>query len=394
MYSRKELNITVLFGGMGEIPLLGGVYHPRSHTHRSSLFVKMAMKRSYSQVSAPSKRQRVSWLAPVLKNMAAVAARHYASRAHQRLLTGSGGGGTNHPLTAQADWKTDYRKRRIPYRRRKTYARRRKFNRRIIRTIRNANTGTTHIVRNSLYTVNTSQDLSGHTSFGLCGLDGFGTGDTNQACDDISQFLREKDPAGWAAWNGSTTPNYKVYVMHATMEMTIKNLDPSTDALVEAYYVRGRKRYQKAMADSPGSMYTLGFNKQLTAFDPDTGALYDGPLSDTMIGTTPFQSSLFCQHYKIYKRTKFRIPAGDEVNIVIHSRGGVFSIADTKGFTTDRRYHGVFFQQQGPPFLLAGTPPVTHRAAQTTVAYLSVRRYRLKMVQNNIVQDAFEITDP
>lgn len=380
---RKRFNITIFFGTWNQVLNLG-VFITPDHGSPFTLFKMVYVK---SEPGTNGRRSRPQWVKPVLKTMAATAARYYASRAHQQLLRGQTQ--SSEPLTGQFDYKTDYRKRRVPYRKRKFLRKKRKFNRRIIRTIRNANTGTTHIVRNSLFRQTSLVNLSSHTSFGLCGLDGFGTGDSNQACDDISQFLREKDPTGWANFETGAIPDYKLYVMHATMEVTIKN-NGNADAIIEAYFIRGRRALRKTVADAPGQCYERGFSHQPIAIDPDTGATYDSPLADTTIGTTPFQCSLFCRNFKIYKRTKFRMPPGNEISLTIHSRGGVFNVSGTKGYTTDRRYHGIFFQQQGSPYF----DMIAHKAAASDIIYLSVRRYRLKFVQNTIVNDAFEITDP
>jgi len=326
-----------------------------------------------------------------LKNMAKVADRYYRNRNKTtRVQSGvTRVGSSTQPLTGQFDYKTDYVKRRIPKRKRRMYRRKRKWNRRVINLVRNAEVGTTHLVRNNLYAMTSSNNVSNVVTFGLNGLNGFGTGDAQEGCNDISEFLKEKDPANWAAFTTNTLPSYKLWVMHGTMEMTLRNIG-IYDAIIEAYYIRGKKPLTLSFSDSPGDCYKKGFSKQPTAQDPDTGATYDGPLAFDTIGTTPFQSSLFSRYYKIYKRTKFRIPPGNEVSMVIHVGRSVFSTASVKGWTTDSRYHGILFQQQGSPIF-----DLTNiKAAPTNVLYLSVRRYRVKMVENNYVQDAFEVTDP
>lgn len=291
------------------------------------------------------------------------------------------------PLTGQFDFKTDYLKRRVPRRKRKFIRKRRRFNRRIIRTIRNANTGTTHLVRRSVFKKDTANNVSGTNGYGLYSFDGFNGNDTNDTHNDISEFLKEKDPTGWINWNSGSIPDYKLWCMHGSMEVTIRNIG-SNDAIVEAYYLRGKYPVNAAFADSTGALYTKGFAVQPTAQDPDTGNLYDGPLSESAIGTTPFQSSLFCRYMRIYKRQKFRIPPGNEINVVLHVGSATFSPSQVKGKLLDKRYHGVLFQQQGGPFH-DGTNP--QAAQSTSLMYMCVRRYRVKFLPNNFPTDAFEV---
>lgn len=329
---------------------------------------------------------------PSLYNAAKTVARQAIKTGIKQYLKPSSTNTGGAVLTGQFDYKTDYRKRRLTPRKRKFIRRRARFNRRIINVVRNANTGAVHLVRNSLYKLTSGNNVSNIVCYGLNSLDGFGTGDANDTCNDIGEFLREKNPAGWAAWDvvGNTTPPYKMYVMHGSMEMTLRNVG-AYDAIIEAYYIRGRRPVRNTVSsDTPGNVYKAGFIKQPTAQDPDTGNLYDGPLAFDTLGTTPFQSSLFCRHYRIYKRTKFRLPPGNEISMAIHVRGNVFNVPGVKGYTTDRRFHGIFFQQQGSPIV-----DVTNfKAAPAEVLYFSVRRYRAKFVENNIVSDAFEVTDP
>lgn len=327
-----------------------------------------------------------------LGRMAKTAAIYYAGRSSVK--TEPGRRTESNPLTGQFDYKTDYRKRRIPKRKKKYVYRKRKFNRRIIRTIRNANTATTHLVRNSCFRSSSAQNTSNCLCYGLNGLDGYGLNDDVDTCNDIAQFLREKDPSNWNAWDTNATKNFKIWVMHATQELTIRNTG-SNPCIVEAYYFRGKKPVRAAYANTPKALYLTSFVKMPRAQEPGTGALYDTALTFDTVGTTPFQAHLFCQHCTVYKRVKFQLPPGADTSIIIHSRGNTFSVADTKLYSFDRRYHGVFLQYQGlPSFDSLATPPYI-RATTAEITVLSVRRYRCKFLDNaGAAQGAFETTDP
>ena len=89
------------------------------------------------------------------------------------------------PLTGQFDYKTDYRKRRLGKRARYQVKRRRKWNRKVVNVVRNANVGTTHIIRRALCQLESPTNTSNSVSFGLYGLNG-ATGDTFNPTADIA----------------------------------------------------------------------------------------------------------------------------------------------------------------------------------------------------------------
>lgn len=294
------------------------------------------------------------------------------------------------PLTGQFDFKTDYAKRRKTLKQKKRSRKRRRWARSVVKAVRTANVGTVHLIKNSKATVTTDDGSSDAVSYGLYGLNGV-AGDTFNTCNDVGEFIKEKDATAWNNYNSTSSSNYyqqsKLWVNHATMEMTIRNTHATNDAIVEAYYIRGRRPLESAWL-SPTDCYARGIMRQIRAEDPDTGGLYDQALHFKQIGVTPFQSQIFCRHFNIYKRQKFRIPPGNEVSFVIYSRRPhAFATSDTYNFATDRRYHGVLFQQQG-------SPDGSTTAQPTSVTYLSVRRYRAKFIPANFVMGAMEVTDP
>jgi len=295
-------------------------------------------------------------------------------------------------MTAQHDAKTDYSKRRVGKRQRRRMRKRYKRKRRLVNTIRSSNVGTTHIVRRSLCLLTSGVGVSNSVSYGLYGLNGTGT-DTFNTCNDIGEFFKEMDATSWAAVNNSAVQgqNHKIYSYHATAEYTIRNTGDK-DVIIEAYYIRGRKGLNYAFAPNPTDAYFGGFNKQALATDPNTGNAFDTQLSATQIGVTPFQNSLWCRYYRVYKRQKFRIEPGAEVSFVLTDRRRrTFTMDQARTYATDRNYNGVLFQQQGPPDATGG---VETPAIATAVTYMCSRRYRLKMFRDNLPKDAFETTDP
>ena len=221
-------------------------------------------------------------------------------------------------MTAQYDAKTDYRRRRKTKRQRRRGRARWKSKRRLINTVRNANIGTTHIVRRSLALINTSSGTSDACAYGLYGLNGTST-DTFNTSNDVGELFKEMDSTSWAAVNSGITSgfNHKIYSYHATAEYTIRNSSSTTDCIVEAYFIRGTKPVNYAFAMDPVQVYAAAFKKQGLAYAP-TGAIstndlpkpintstglpdrpFDLALAYTQVGVTPFQANLFSRNFNI-----------------------------------------------------------------------------------------------
>lgn len=322
-----------------------------------------------------------------------------APRAYKRRRTGNPAPAAmadTSPLTGQFDYKTDYRKRRIGRRRRRVIKRKRRWRRKVVNTVRNANVGSTQIHKISLGLLNTGSGLSDACSFGLYGQNGNQSALLNSNAD-IREFFREISNTDWN--NQITTAasqNHKIYAMHATMEMTIRNRG-TTDAIIEAYYIRGRRPAPVTLDSvtgnpngSPVQVYADAFAKMALASDPNTGNSFDAKPTFKTVGITPFQAPNFCRHYNIYKRQKFRVPPGNEISMMIHDRRPrTFTMMNSQNRHTDRSYHGILFQQQGSP----DDDGATQTSAQvTSVTYMSIRRYRIKMFRDNLEKTATDIS--
>lgn len=289
-------------------------------------------------------------------------------------------------LTGHFDAKTDYKRRRLGKRQRRKRRSRYLRTRRMVRAVRNFDVGSTHLVKMNYAGLTTAAGVSDAYAFGLYGLNGSTTQYNNTS--DIAQIFTAIDPTSWAAVNAGATAgvNYRIYASHGTAEYTLRNTS-ANDAIVEAYFIRGRKPINYAYAMDPVQAYSAAFKKQALAKDPTTGAsLSATELAYTQLGVTPFQAALFCRDFSIYKRQKFVIPAGGDVSFVITDRRPrTFTMAQARTFSTDRNYHGVLFQQFGPPDASGGTPTP---ALSSSVTYMCTRRYRIKMFRDNLPLDA------
>lgn len=320
----------------------------------------------------------------VARVAAQLARRYRRSRASARPTSNTGA--TSAPLTGQFDYKTDYAKRRYGRgaRRRMRFKRRRRN--RLLRTVKYSAIAPTHLVRRSLTQLNTDNTLSNAVGYGLYGINGT-SNDTFNSTDDVASIFREMDPVSWTNANNPlvTSLNHRIWFMHGTLEVTVRNTG-IYDALVEGYYIRGRRQVNAAWG-SPTDVYSRGFNKQALATDPNTGNPFEAQLDFSQVGVTPFQCAEFCKSYNIYKRQKFRIPPGNEINIVISdSRPRSFGMVECNRFATDKRYHGILFQWQGSPDGQGAETP----ALPTAITFMAVRRYRFKMVRDSLTTDAFD----
>lgn len=289
---------------------------------------------------------------------------------------------TSAPLTGHQDFKTDYRKRRLSKRKRRVFARRRKWARKVVNTVRNATVGSTHVVRRSHTNAGTLVNQTGNLSFGMYGLNG--NPNPDGPCNDIGVFMQDAvGPTKWSQWESAslTSVDNKIHSLHATMEFTMHNLS-TVDIIAEVYYIRARKRIN-GIYWNPSYIYNMGFLKQEKALDPDEGTSPGfAELASTDVGVTPFQNALFCRHFKIFKRQKYRVPVGGEVSFTMTDRRRrIFTMANTKPFALGPEYSGVLVQWQGVPDVLDQAP------ATSNIVFTTQRRYRFKLQANDEVRD-------
>lgn len=293
------------------------------------------------------------------------------------------------PLTGRFDYKTDYKKRKLTKRRRLQVKRQKKWANKVLKTVRERAIGTTHILKRTfLPDVASPAAQSNAVCFGLYGLNGQDT-DLNST-HDIGHLMYAMSNTDWNNWetntgviSAQTARNNKIHSYQGTMEFTMINTGTS-DIIAEVYFIRARRTIGEKWK-SPTFIYEHGFKKQGSAQDPDVLANIGTDLVHTDLGVTPFQNSLFCRSFNIFKRQKYRIPAGDEVSFVHNdSRYRVFTLGGTKPFAMNQHYSGVLVQWSGVS--VAGGVPST--AAPSLLTFTVHRRYRIKMEENDDPTDA------
>ncbi|QGF19375.1 capsid protein [Antarctic virus COCH21_74] len=323
---------------------------------------------------AYKRRQRRHTFQRAAAGFATRVAQRYA-KSRTRTKTNTRRPSESEPITGQFDFKTDYRKRTLSGRARRVVKRKRAWDRKVVKTVREHTLGSAHVIRRSFQpNIGTLAGQSTSFSYTLYGLNGDTNADINTN-NDIGSIMSAADPSAWGNWNSTllAAVDQKLYSYHATMEVNIVNTG-ATDAWVEIYYIRARKRTEQAWL-SPNFTYNQGFIKQATTSEPDVGVTFGTPLVGTELGVTPFQNALFCRNWLITKRQKFRIPASGEISFVHNDRRHrTFTIGKTRPFAWDTSTSGVFVQFYG--VAVGGGAPDS--AAPCSLTTNVTRRYRMK----------------
>lgn len=297
------------------------------------------------------------------------------------------------PLTGQFDYKVDYTKRRLGRKAQRRAKKTRKWRRKVVRTVQNNMIGTTHIVRRNFDSLSVGRDVSDACSFSLNGPDGQGT-DGRNSQNDIGEILREMDPASWTALNVFDQPanNQRLFILNAIMEMTVRN-SGDNDAIIECYWWKAKTTTPNNVWPSAFQMYAESFNRQGRATNPEipSNQLGEAQLSHVDVGVTPFQNQLFCRNYTILKRVKYRIQPNQEISFIMKGPSGTYTAQQIKDKASIPKTMGVLFNQQGPPGPATSEPPAAATVSQASrCEYLCVKRYRCKLLENNLAKDAFD----
>lgn len=321
-----------------------------------------------------------------LKTAMRYAARRLATATKTRTRTAS----DSRPLTTQFDYKTDYvRRRPNKYKARRA----RRFQRRVVSVVRKSNAAAQKVIRQSAWTLPTALDQSDSFSYTLYGSDG-STNENINPCADLRELFRECSKPAWDSALNSAISEFsttKLHFMHAHMEITLKNTGPS-DALVEAYHFYCRRDLSN-QCPNPTEAYSRGFSKEPIVYDPDSGNSFDRRIYFNDVGSTPFHSTLFTRSFCITKRTKYRMPPGAEISLLIRdNRSRVFTPPSLVGKSCTRATSGVLFQVQGCPGV--NELGQTLKAQQAQITSLCIRHYNFRIWSDRTGGTSMETTDP
>jgi len=320
----------------------------------------------------------------------------------------SGNGGDN-ALTDHFDSKVDYRKKR-PTRRRKMRMRRtRKFRRRVeYANLRNTIIPS-KVNQEKIYTVTANQGFSAQAHALMHTVDGLFTGpgyDVANPSADWREFFREGGAGNQNAWDNASTTltsatnpafppvglRYRQIMSHGcVMEVTVRNVGVNS-ATVNCYRVMCRRDVPSGYGNIV-NLYDEGFRRAGQVSEvPLTGANpWDSQIRADFISATPFQSSLFCRHFTIIRRTKYELSPGQFFSMV--TKESKLRRANMTTFQTRMAKagwtEGFFFDFNGVPILDTGIP--VHGAA--TLAFSVWRRYSLSFMPLKNLQTSLDTTD-
>jgi len=248
--------------------------------------------------------------------------------------------------------------------------------------------GLKSLLFNSVETHDTIVDQSSAYTQELYSVDGRtdhrDLGQISRAILSTAVFDAELDPVS----SGETSK--LVTFESASIECVLSNTG-TTPIILEVYHWRCRKDTRQTGQDShnnPWGYYDLGFRKQPGIEDPDTGQVFPGStLSSTLIGTTPFQSSIFCSHFQILRREKFTIQPGASIQKSLRIPfNKTINIGDLRSLIARRNLtEGFLFQQQGAP---GYTGIVPHASSPSSLVMYTVRRYGFYLRAGGFDQDA------
>nr|AOV86326.1 putative capsid [uncultured virus] len=245
-----------------------------------------------------------------------------------RSQTRTSSGGASAPgVTNQFDAKVMYRRKRIG--RRKLFRRRRSY-RRFTRMFTNT-LGCNQFVKTNTQEIACLANQQVVTSFIFCGS---GVGDPHQ---DLSLIRGNLQSSGSATnWRRNET----VYVKKSVCDITLFNSSLTPTADIDVYLIKCRKNCSVA-----GSV-DGDFTSLLTSEQKPDGSGATG-ISNTTIGTTPFQAPQFCEYFTVLKKTKYLISPSQSVHFQIKQGFRSFNLENTTGSAQIRGNIGVLIMWNG-----------------------------------------------
>lgn len=292
----------------------------------------------------------------VLKYTAGKVIQRYRNRNNRAIRSKNGPRKESPLLTYDNDYKTDYRYKRMPKKRRRRW--KRFVNK--VHSIARRDQGLKQYMVEEAYKVD---ELTTFCNFGQALLY---TPDARLASlnADMGNIFRNILTAT-AFDNINSVINAdvdkKIYFNSAQMDVSWRNTG-SAPLIIDLYKVACRKDFaltnQDTYNDAVG-LYRMGFQKQGQIVDKEDGNLVgDGRNDSLWPGSTPFQSSLFCQHFRILQKRRITIAPGNTVSITLKDTKNRLINANEQRAKICKRgqTHGYIWQSMGVPGLVSDLP--------------------------------------
>lgn len=354
-----------------------------------------------------------SGMRSALTRIAARQATRYIANKYNKPRTASrkqasAAGATDNPLTTQHDFKVDYRRRKRTRRLRRRIRRGKKFTRRVVNSYIRATESPKKVVKLSMFTRSAEVNESTQFAAMLHTADGDIVSTDNPQADWREFFIEgsSQNRRGWDELGNTVTGPFYPFISErgraircttSGMELTIRNTG-TLPSLVNVYRVVCKKDWPFA-GISIEKLYEQGFERsgRVTEHDQRIEAgepfgMWDFQMTPEQLTSTPFQSFMFTKLFTIYRRTKYQLAPGEEINLVLKdSRPKVVPMERVRNKSCVARLtHGYFVDFQGVPRLEDGV-------TQTGTAQLSVQkmvRYNLTMMPEKRPATSYDVQDP
>lgn len=146
----------------------------------------------------------------------------------------------------------------------------------------------------------------------------------------------------------------KIYFESAQLDLSWRNIGENP-MIIDLYKVVCRKDFGLTNLDNYNDvvgLYRLGFVKQGQIIDEEDGNTVGDAKQDALNpGTTPFQSSLFCQHFRILQKRRITIAPGNTVSVTLKdSKNRLINANEQRAHICKRgQTFGYIWQSMGVP---------------------------------------------
>lgn len=129
-----------------------------------------------------------------------------------------------------------------------------------------------------------------------------------------------------------TEVRQKYYIKYGNMDVSVSNTS-SKNMLVDAYWCIA----QRDCKEQPDQLFQKGVIQQSMTFtqgEVDTSTL-GGGVDTVTPGVTPFQAPTFCRYWKIYKKSRYNLPPGGNLELQMTDHKRRFHDGDPESYFTN-----------------------------------------------------------
>ncbi|AXH77345.1 MAG: putative capsid protein [Cressdnaviricota sp.] len=291
-----------------------------------------------------------------------------AYRSFTRSGTRTKRGAAPAPITGESDWRSTYKRRRMPVGRRKRWVR---FVRRVKAVVEKQVSPQFNVLLRQIQATTVDQRQAAISIHTVLGANGQGS---NQGTMDLSYlFDRAFVLADTSGVTGPAKEQMRIHITGWMIETSIRNFGLNT-TYIDCYYWRTKRDVKTGESSA-----TLFEDSVAQVAQNDTGGV---DMTSALYGVTPFQGVLFAKHCQIWKKTRVKIAPGGTLQLEQRSGRNYY-----RTWAYDQDYsmlrgvtEGILFVQYGAP---GNTPGVDDQASATAISYSTNANYTWRIVQDN-----------